>query len=452
MKIRASSLICLNVLSFHLAGAVAAVSPEEAAKLGEALTVVGAEKAGNAERTIPAYTGGLTTVPPGFDKASNVRPDPFENEKSLFSIDAKNMETFADKLSEGSKALLKAHPDFRLDVYPSHRTVVLPKTVLDNTIRNATRARITDDGLGATDARAGVPFPIPSSGNELMQNYHLRYLGRALAMPEYSAYFADSAGKVRPSAKGTWLMEFPYYDETRESESPIYYRSLLNATFPPNAFGEASILLEPANYSATDRRVWVYLPGQRRVRLAPDIAYDRPNGGTGGKSTLDDVYLFAGKRDRFDFKLVGKKELYVPYNSYRFLYSDNPDEVFLPKFINPQVVRWELHRVWVIDATLKEGASHVYSRRTFYIDEDSWHIVASDQYDRSGQLWRAGFAYLHQAYDVSVPVSITAGHYDLMAGGYYINLWPGSSGIRFPDTLLPDTSWTSESLAGHGVR
>lgn len=446
-RILAGALSCLCVVAAH-----GAVSPEEARRLGADLTPVGAEKAGNKEGSIPPFTGGLASPPAGSGKASAVRPDPFPNEKPLFSIDAGNVEAHADKLSEGAKALLKAHADFRIDVYPTHRTVVFPSATLDDTARNATRAQATADGIGVTGARGGVPFPIPANGNEVVLNHNLRYLGRTFEMPQFSTYFVDRSGKVRLMMKAHWLMDFPYNDDSRSTESWIYYRSRLVTSYPPNQVGEGSLHHEPVNYADKERHYWSYMPAQRRMRLAPQVAYDTPNGITGGISTVDDVYLFNGKMDRFDFKLVGKKELYVPYNTNRFLYSDKPDEVFLPKFINPQVVRWELHRVWVIEATRRAGAEHVYSRRTFYVDEDSWHILASDQYDDKGRLWRAGFAYLHQANDATAPVSITAGHYDLAAGAYYINLWPGAPGIRFPATLLPDSAWTPESRAGIGVR
>ncbi|MNJ26052.1 hypothetical protein D3C77_205170 [compost metagenome] len=169
-------------------------------------------------------------------------------------------------------------------------------------------------------------------------------------------------------------------------------------------------------------------------------------------STMDDVGLFNGKQDRFDFKLVGKKEIYVPYNTYRMVYSDTPQEVFKANHINPDFVRWELHRVWVVEATLKPGARHIYKKREFYIDEDSWAPLAVDQYDARDTLWRVGFNYPTQSYDVSAFSSWTAGHYDLIGGSYYINLWPGSSGLRIAAEHQPENFWSPDSLAGSGIR
>jgi len=79
-------------------------------------------------------------------------------------------------------------------------------------------------------------------------------------------------------------------------------------------------------------------------------------------------------------------------------------------------------------------------------------VLAADQYDGRGQLWRPGFAYITQSYDVPAPISIPSGHYDLIGGGYYINVWPGASGMKVSDTLSPDSQWTADSLAAAGVR
>lgn len=451
MKKLTAALLCAGLLSAPWGAALAAVSADEAKKLGAELTEVGAEKAGNKEGTIPAYTGGLTTPPAGFDKDKGVRPDPFSNEKPLVQIDAKNVDKYADKLTEGTKALMKANADFRIDVYPTHRTVAYPASVLENTVKNATRGKLSDNGLGLTGARGGIPFPIPKNGNEVMFNHIARWQGVSTVMPKYSAYNVDAAGKLVLSTQGVWTVELPFYDDSNGAYPTLFNRAKANYTGPARRAGEA-VMTNDYVEEGKGRRAYQYLPGQRRVRLAPDLAHDTPNSSTGGMSTIDDIYLFNGSQDRFNFKLVGKKEVYVPYNDYRFVYHDKPEDLFKPKFINPDFVRWELHRMWVVEATLKEGARHIYSRRTFYVDEDSWMILASDQYDGRGQLWRPGFAYLTQHYESAVPSNAVSGHYDLIAGTYYINQWPGANGIKVLNTLQSDSMWTSDALASQGVR
>ena len=87
--------------------ASAEVSPDEAKQLSDTLTPWGAEKAGNKDGSIPAYTGGLTKPPASYDPAKKgMLPDPFADEKPLYSVNAKNMAQYADKLSEGVKAAL----------------------------------------------------------------------------------------------------------------------------------------------------------------------------------------------------------------------------------------------------------------------------------------------------------------------------------------------------------
>lgn len=444
------TLIALGLLAAHAGVLHAAVSEQEAKQLGTTLTTVGAEKAGNADGTIPAYTGGLNTAPAGFDKATGVRPDPFANEKPLFSINANNVDTYSDKLTEGTKALVKKLPGFRVDVYPTHRTVGFPQFVQDNTLKNATSATLTNNNETLQGAHAGVPFPIPKTGIEVMFNHLARYQGLAWIAPKYGAYNVDAAGKLVTSTLGRWTYEMPYYDTSKTGDDIVMTRARANYSGPARRAGEAVMTFD---YTATERgrKAFQYLPGQRRVRLAPDLAYDTPNASTSGMSTIDDINLFNGRMDRFDWKLAGKKEMYVPYNAYRFAYAESPEQVFGAKFINPDLVRWERHRVWVVEATLKPGMRHIYSKRTFYIDEDSWTAVAVDQYDGRGQLWRPGFSYIHQMYD-AVATNSTAGHYDLIAGTYYINVWPGKAGVQVMDKLSADNGWTSDSLAGAGVR
>jgi hypothetical protein len=445
-----AALMSAGLLSASLGTVHAAVTAEEAKKLGTTLTIVGAEKAGNKEGTIPEYTGGLTTPPANFVKGSPVRPDPFSNEKPVYSINAKNMDKYADKLTEGAKALMKSYADFRIDVYPTHRTVAYPKWILDNTVKNATRGTVSADGLSIQGARAGTPFPIPKNGNEVMLNFLARWQGMTIVTPKYSAFNVDAAGKLVLSTRGSFMTDSPYYDEAK-ADNTILSRSRADYSGPARRAGEAISTTEPLNYAERGRRAYQYLPGQRRVRLAPDLAYDTPNPSTSGMSTIDDVSMFNGKMDRYEWTLLGKKELYVPYNAYRFAFNDKPEQVFTPKFINPDVVRWELHRVWVVEGKLKEGQRHIYSKRTFYIDEDSWYILASDQYDGRGQLWRPGFTYLTPAYDSLVPTGCV-GHYDLIGGTYYINVWPGAGGVKFSDSTQPESTWSPDSLAASGVR
>jgi hypothetical protein len=445
-----------TTLALAVAGAAhAAVTPDQAAKLGTTLTPVGADKAGNTDGSIPAYTGGLTTPPADFKTGDSFRPDPFANEKPRLVITAKDLAQQKDKLSATTQALLTRYPSYRLDVYPTHRTVALPKTVLENTAQNAVAAKTSDGGLALENVLPGVPFPIPANGNEAMWNHLLRYQGVGMSN-KYDSWNVDAAGTASLSSTGNFFIEYPLYAPSRPagavSPEEVFYKIKLQYTGPARRAGEAVLIMDAVNPMKQPRRAWQYLPGQRRVKLAPDLAYDTPNPGTVGAATYDDAFLFNGAMDRYDFKLVGKKELYVPYNTYKLSYHKAATDVMTANHVNPDLLRWELHRVWVVEATLKPGKRHIYSKRTFYLDEDSWIALASDEYDARGQLYRGGFSHLTYSYDVQAPDTINHMLYDLVSGAYNMNGFYGPyGGLKYIEPLSK-AQWSSESLAGTGIR
>ncbi len=430
--------------------ATAGVSADEAKALGTTLTPIGAEKAGNKDGTIPAWSGGLTTPPAGFKAGDGIRPNPFAADKPRLVVDAKNMAANAEHLTEGTKALLQKYPTFRVDVYPTQRSVAFPKWVYDNTAKNALKAKTNNEGRSIEGAHAGFPFPIPKTGYEAMWNHLVRFNGQAYEA-KYRNITVDSSGRATLATEGVSTQEYPFWDNAKTS-ADTYWKIKLTYTGPARRAGEALMVVDPLDIGAKDRRAWIYLPGQRRTKVAPDLSHDTPNPGTAGTTTFDDTFLFTGSMDRFDFKLVGKKEMFVPYNAYAAVYQAKQDDLFKPNHLNPDLVRWELHRVWVVEATLREGKRHVYAKRTFYLDEDSWAALASDEYDARGQLYRAGFAYMAPSYDLPAPYTDMFGHYDLVSRQYSLTGFIAETGGLRHTKPLPEREWTADALAGAGVR
>jgi hypothetical protein len=451
-----TTLMALAIASLSAGPAWAAVSADEAKQLGTTLTPIGAEKAGNKDGTIPEYTGGIKP-PADYKAGSGIRPDPFASEKPRLVITSANMAAEAAKLTEGTKELLKRYPKtMRVDVYPTHRTVTQPQRILDDTVKNATGAKSTDGGLATENVLPGFPFPIPKSGTEAMWNHLLRYNGLGYNGVKYDNWNVDSAGVPTLATTGETFWAWPIYDPKRSavlSPTEPYWQAKVFYTAPARRAGEGLMLWDAVNPLKQPRRAWQYLPGQRRVKLAPELAYDTPNAGTAGASTWDDVSVFNGAMDRFTWKLLGKREMYIPYGDYRLTYHKNPADVTKPNHINPDLVRWELHRVWVVEATLKPGERHIYAKRVFYLDEDSWLAVASDEYDAHGGLFRSGFAYPSYSYDVQALFGDTTAIYDFTSGLYAVTgLFGPYKGLTYM-TQLPDArSWSPEELAASGVR
>lgn len=440
-------------LTVAMAAASAAVTPEEAKQLGSTLTLVGAEKAGSKDGVIPEFTGGLTNGP-AVAKGSGMRADPYAADKPRLSINGKNLAGQEDKLTAGTRELLKRFATYRVDVYPTRRSVTFPKHVLDNTQKNALAAKTTDGGVGVENVLGGVPFPIPKTGYEVMWNHLLRYQGHAF-FTKYDSWNVDSSGTPTLATTGEASQEFPLGDPKRtELSKPndVFFRTKMSYLAPARRAGESLMAFDHVSPVVQPRKVWQYLPGQRRVKLAPDVAYDTPNPASAGASTYDDGWVFNGALDRFDFKLVGKKEMIVPYNAYKLAYHKVAADVTTPNHINPDLVRWETHRVWVVEATLKPGKRHIYSKRVFYIDEDSWVALASDEYDARGQLYRASFGHLTFSYDVLAPQSGNHMIYDFVSGSYNIIGYAGPhGGVKYTDPFKP-SEWSAEALSGAGVR
>ncbi len=365
--------------------ATAAVTADEAATLKTTLTPLGAEKAASKDGAIPAWEGAFTKTIPG--TANGKYPDPFAAEKPTAQITAKNAADFAAKLSEGTLALLKKYPTYRLDVYPSHRTAGAPQWVYDNTFKAATNAKLTDNGLSFEGAWGGVPFPIPKNGNEVMWN-HLVHPHPSSYDINYRNVVGSSDGKVSMASKGELNELSAYYqkDGSAEKFNKVFAFTRFNTTAPVFKAGEAVVAHDTLDMSK-EPQAWQYLVGQRRVRRTPTIGYDTPDFVASGANYFDEVYGFMGRLDRYNWKLVGKQEMLIPYNNNKF-FAAGADHAFVSSHTNPDTVRWEMHRVWVVEAALAPGKRHVVPKRRYYIDEDSWAVMMMDGYDSQGKLWR----------------------------------------------------------------
>jgi hypothetical protein len=403
--------------------AAGSASGADASRLGADLTPMGGEKAGNAGGTIPAWNGGLKTAADagasGF-KPGGHHPDPYAADKPLYKIDATNQAKYAANLTAGSKALLNAYKgSYFMNVYPSHRSAAFPQRIYDAVKANASTAKLTGGGTGVTGAIGGPPFPVPESGLEAIWNHILRY--RVDTAERYIGQAAvtrsGSYNLVKFHDETMVAYALPGATEAALDNVIIYF--IQETIAPARLAGEILLVHETLDQAKEQRRAWLYNPGQRRVRRAPNVAFDNPGTGADGLRTSDQFDLYNGSPERYDWKLVGKQEMIVPYNAY-MLHSNKVknDDIIKPLHVNQALARYELHRVWVVDATLKPGQRHLYKRRTFYIDEDSWQILMVDCYDDRDQLWRVQEAHSIEYYDVPTFWTTLELTYDLQAGRY----------------------------------
>lgn len=450
-RLMQSTSLALSLLS---GAALAAVTPEQAAQLGKNLTPLGAEQAGNADGSIPAWTGGLGKDS-GKQNSEGFLEDPYAGEQPLFTIDARNAEQYKDRLSPGQLAMLKRYPDsYRLPVYSTHRSVALPDVVYAAARSNAENTQLLENGNGLTNFETAYPFPIPQSAQEVVWNHLTRYRGGSMksvsvqVTPEKSGAFVP----VKFKQEFTYRDQLKDFDPAKPGNVLFYFKQEI--TSPARLAGSVLLVHETLDQIKEPRLAWLYNAGQRRVRRAPQVAYDGPYPASEGLRVGDNFDMYNGAQDRYDWKLLGKRELYIPYNSFKL---DSPtlkyDAIVQAGHLNPDFTRYELHRVWEVEANLKPGERHIYAKRVLFIDEDSWQIVLADHYDARGTLWRVGEGHLQPYYNVQVPWLAVETLHDLINGRYIASGMKNeeNQGVEFGAKVLA-ADYTPSALRNSGVR
>ncbi|MCE7763579.1 DUF1329 domain-containing protein [Pseudomonas putida] len=414
------SLLQAGVLGLSLlaTSVMAAVSADEAAKLGSTLTPMGAEKAGNADGSIGPWEPLSKSA--GSVDGKGFLADPYGSEKPLFTITAQNADQYKDKLSPGQLAMFKRYPDtYRIPVFKTHRGSTVPADVFAAIKKNATQTTLVEGGNGLNNFDTAVPFPIPKSGLEVIWNHITRYRGGSVsrlvtqATPQQNGSF----NPVYFSDQFVFRDKMKDYDPKNPGNILFYFKQ--EVTAPARLAGTVLLVHETLDQVKEPRDAWIYSAGQRRVRKAPQVSYDGPGTAADGLRTSDNLDMFNGAPDRYDWKLEGKKELYIASNAFKL---DDPKlkytDIIKAGHINQDLSRYELRRVWHVVATLKPSQRHIYAKRDFYIDEDTWQAAVIDQYDGRGQLWRVSEAHSQPYYNKEVPWYTLETIYDLQSGRY----------------------------------
>jgi hypothetical protein len=407
--------------SLNAGNVMAKVSAEEAAKLGTTLTPVGAEKEGNADGSIPAYTGGITAPPAGY-VSGEFHVNPFPDDKPLFTIDKANMEEYKAKLSEGQMKLLSKYDTFFMKIFPTRRSAHITQELTDFAKLNAVNTELIEDGNSIQNFEGVLPFPIAKHPLEIVWNHVMR--------KRANGSFTRQNVQVTPTESGDFTpvqffeefaTRYKLEDFASNKDENVSFYFKQKVTAPARLAGNVLLVHETIDQVKEARRAWIYNAGQRRVRRAPQVAYDGPGTASDGLRTTDQFDAYNGSPDRYNWVLEGKQELYIPYNSYdlddqSLKYKD----IVKAGHLNSEYLRYELHRVWKVTGTLKDGQRHIYSKRTFYVDEDTWAIVVADHFDGRGELWRSYEAHSKYFYDPVVNSNFTIVEQinDLLSGRY----------------------------------
>jgi hypothetical protein len=431
-------------------------SADQIARLGRDLTPMGSERAGTPDGMVPAWDGGLSAPPAGmrFDPKKENPPNPFAADAVKFTVTGANMGQYDQYLTAGHKAMMKKFSSYKMKVYPSRRSCALPQYAYDAIKRNAANAELTPDGDGIKNFVVGYPFPIPNNAMELIMDK--RFSFRGYKFTRQNAFAPVQTNGSYNLIKSQDEAIFRYANPALKSSDELNNVGLffiLNTISPARLAGNVILVHESINATVEPRKAWAYSPGTRRVRRAPDIAYDNPGTNTDAMSTSDAFDGFNGALDRYDWTMKAPAVKFIPYNSYDLLHTKYADLV-KPQHINQDLVRYEPHRVYTVEAKLKAGSRHLYARRVMYLDEDSKVVQNAENYDGRGELYR--FQELPPFNAYHVPHCGTAALeivYELTSGRYLtLNMRAEEPPINYFAEELSESRYTPEAIRSLGIR
>src|SRR6516165_4747619 len=403
-----------------------AQSAADPSLLTTTLTPMGAERAGNEDGSIPAWTGGLTAppLPPDQPTATHL----FEDEQPLYTVSAANMAQYADLLTEATKYQIQNH-GLTLNVYKTHRTGAAPQYVYDNAAKNVTRAQLDPRGgrFGFNGAVGGPPFPIINTsdpqvgGTQLIWNHLTAWVGYS-DVTNFAPGLLVIDGRVVLVAGQLARTIYPYYapDVTPENFDGYYSKGHYYMKAPGSVNGQETLTWHSTNVNNHPDIVWTLLNGQGRVRKAPNEQYDTPNPESNGIANLDESSCFYGNPSQYNWTYIAKKEMLVPYNCNKMLFGDFAS-MLGPHFPQPEFVRWEKHRVWIVEANLAPGIHNVNAKRRFYIDEDTWYALLGEGYDAQGNLVKGYAIYNECVPSLPGTIEMATATFALTTGNYVIN-------------------------------
>jgi hypothetical protein len=300
----------------------------------------------------------------------------------------------------------------------------------------------------------GFPFPIPNNANEIMWNHTLRFRSFKVKRELAVAPVTRDGSYTLKIERDQVLLNWSDPKNTKaEDLNNISFYYLRNTIAPAREAGNVLLVQEALNATLNGgRQAWQYSPGTRRVRRAPNIAYDNPGTNTEGLSTSDSFDGFNGALDRYDWRVIDKTPHIIAANTYKAALTPYKDFI-KPLHLNQDVMRYELHRTWNFEAKLKPGTRHVYARRVYHNDEDAWQIATSELYDGRGQLWRV--QEIPQKIYYNVPTCHESAElvYDLQAGRYIALTMQNEQkpSNSFADELK-ESDFTPNSIRQLGVR
>ena len=366
-----------------------------------------------------------------FDSTTNSYPDPYPDDEIIFTITSKNYSDFSENfLTSGQIEMFKKYPEtFKMNVYNSRRSCAVPPEVNELTISNAI---LTDEGEGIEGIVGSIPFPKPTEALHHVWNHILRY--RGVEISGSSPFFIIDPDGSRILGAGKAIAK-NYWNPFTKNQKGLQGMLMTKVTHPPRLADASALVIESLNAFKSPRKAWVYNPGTRRVRRAPDIAYDYKPSASQGLTTTDQFDGFNGAKDRYNWKNLGIQARLMPYNAYKF-HETPMEEVLNPFHVDQDFLRYELVNVNVVKAELKNDKRHIIPKRVMYFDVDSHNMLVEETFDANSEIMAYREFPIINFYDQPMCLSIHSATYDFATRRYQL------ASVRSID--IPKIEWRLE--------
>ncbi len=358
----------------------------------------------------------ITSPPIEYNPELDSYPDPFSSDQILITINIDNYTEYMDSiLTPGQIKMFETYPEtFKMNVYPSRRSCAVPPEVLELTDKNAL---LIDEGEGVVGIVGSIPFPNPTEALHHVWNHILRY--RGVEIYGASPFYIINPDGTRTFGAGEAVAKNFWNPFVRDEKKGLQGMLMTKVTHPPRLADASTLVIESLNAFKTPRRAWVYNPGTRRVRRAPDITYDYKPSAAQGLTTVDQVDGFNGAKDRYNWSDIGSQLRLMPYNAYKF-HETPVEETLTPHHVNQDYLRYELVNVNVVEAKLKDDKRHIIPQRIMYFDADSHNMLIEETYDDENRIMAYREFPIINFYDQPMCLSIHSATYDFATRRYQL--------------------------------
>jgi hypothetical protein len=330
-------------------------------------------------------------VPPAFEGAELEKVREWEKTWAGKTINRENVDQVKEFVPEGIYEVMTdtakwGDYDFSFTILP-YKTFKPAPGLIEATAKYSPQAKMgADEVVENFETMAGVPFPQPKTGLEAAWNYYMWSRGDEFIRYKGAGSPIDVRTKLE---RGSITSHWTSYYVNRVNKPPLpavpkNRRKIRKARFmhmeaPPHMTDFTSLHVQYIDQYKPDDG-WMYWPRFRKITkietTTRDDVYD-------GLDWIQDDFPdgFDDKLHVNTYKIVGSKKLLLGRHIDCDVFEREQGMTLY------RGIQRELVNALVVEVEHK-NPGYVYPRQLWYLDPESWAILAKKIYNSQGQLWK----------------------------------------------------------------